>query len=80
MAELDKRIEGVLLQRLAHIVQVWCAEFDRTDDGDNTARRDGLPSGAGLRDVVAHKRRGGKGVREDKVCSGCSDSIGDRSF
>ena len=40
MAELDKLIEGILLQRLVHIIKVWCAEFDRTDDGD--ARRDTL--------------------------------------
>ncbi|KAI6095243.1 dynein heavy chain, N-terminal region 1-domain-containing protein [Pisolithus sp. B1] len=32
VAELDKRIEGILLQRLAHIIQVWCSEFDCTID------------------------------------------------
>ncbi|KAI6146941.1 cytoplasmic dynein heavy chain 1 [Pisolithus thermaeus] len=32
VAELNKRIEGILLQRLAHIIQVWCSEFDRTID------------------------------------------------
>lgn len=60
VAELDKRIEGILLQRLTHIIQVWCSEFDRTDDGDT--RRDPLP----LRDTT-NKRRAGKGAREEKV-------------
>lgn len=60
VAELDKRIEGILLQRLTHIIQVWCSEFDRTDDGDT--RRDPPP----LRDIT-NKRRAGKGVREEKV-------------
>lgn len=61
MAELDKRIEGILLQRLAHIIKVWCAEFDRTDDGDS--RRE-----APVRDVL-NKRRGDKRVKEEKVIS-----------
>ena len=60
VAELDKRIEGILLQRLTHVIQVWCSEFDRTDDGDT--RRDPLP----LRDIT-NKRRAGKGAREEKV-------------
>ena len=60
VAELDKRIESILLQRLTHIIQVWCTEFDRTDDGDT--RRDSLP----LRDMT-NKRRVGKGAREEKV-------------
>ena len=59
VADLDKRIEGILLQRLVYITQVWCSEFDRADDGD--ARRDPLP----LRDIG--KRRAGKGGKEDKV-------------
>ena len=59
MAELDKRIEAILLQRLTHIIQVWCAEFDRVDDGDT--RRD-VP----LRDI-ANKRRGDKRMKEEKV-------------
>ncbi|KAI6112762.1 hypothetical protein F5141DRAFT_964477, partial [Pisolithus sp. B1] len=29
VAELNKQIEGILLQWLAHIIQVWCSEFDR---------------------------------------------------
>ncbi|KII86258.1 hypothetical protein PLICRDRAFT_143847 [Plicaturopsis crispa FD-325 SS-3] len=63
VAELDKRIETILLQRLTHIIQVWCSEFDRTDDGDT--RRDPLP----LRDIT-NKRRGGKGVKEEKFLEG----------
>jgi hypothetical protein len=56
VAELDKRIEIILLQRLTHIIQVWCAEFDRSED-------DSAP----LRDV-ASKRRTAKGAKEEKVC------------
>ena len=58
VAELDKRIEGILLQRLTQIIQVWCTEFDRVDDGD---RRDILP--------LPNKRRGDKRVKEEKVRS-----------
>lgn len=60
VAELDKRIETILLQRLANIIQVWCAEFDRVDED---TRRDTLP----LRDIT-NKRRGDKRVKEEKVC------------
>lgn len=60
MAELDKRIEGILLQRLTQIIQVWCSEFDRADDNDT--RRD-LPP---IRDL-ANKRRGDKRAKEEKV-------------
>ncbi|KAG6328090.1 hypothetical protein ID866_10999 [Astraeus odoratus] len=62
VAELDKRIEGILLQRLTHIIQIWCSEFDRTDDD---GRRDALP----LRDI-SNKRRAGKGSREEKLVEG----------
>ena len=61
VAELDKRIETILLQRLTHIIQVWCTEFDRVDDGDT--RRD-VP----LRDIT-NKRRGDKRMKEEKVRS-----------
>ena len=61
VAELDKRIETILLQRLTHIIQVWCTEFDRVDDGDT--RRD-LP----LREIT-NKRRGDKRMKEEKVSS-----------
>ncbi|KAG2358351.1 cytoplasmic dynein heavy chain 1 [Suillus spraguei] len=63
VADLDKRIEVILLQRLGYIIQVWCSEFDRTDDGD--ARRDPMP----LRDIT-NKRRAGKGGKEDRVAEG----------
>ncbi|KAI0785919.1 cytoplasmic dynein heavy chain 1 [Abortiporus biennis] len=64
VAELDQRIEAILLQRLTHIIQVWCAEFDRTDDGD---RREPLA----LRDIT-NKRRGDKRavVKEEKFLEG----------
>ena len=58
--EPDKWIEGILFQRLTHIIQVWCAEFDRLDDSDT--RRDFLP----VRDVVS-KRRRDKRMKEEKV-------------
>ncbi|KAG6887387.1 hypothetical protein C0992_012466 [Termitomyces sp. T32_za158] len=53
VAELDKKIEGVLLQRLTQIIHVWCAEFD--DDGDD--RRD-------LRDAIIKRRD--KRLKEEK--------------
>ncbi|THH27962.1 hypothetical protein EUX98_g6222 [Antrodiella citrinella] len=61
VAELDQKIEGILLQRLTHIIQVWCAEFDRADDGDRSV----LP----LRDGT-NKRRGDKRVKEEKFLEG----------
>jgi len=61
VAELDKRIEGILLQRLTQIIQVWCSEFDRADD----ERREPLPV---LRDIT-NKRRGDKRYKEEKVIS-----------
>ncbi|KAG6864894.1 hypothetical protein C0991_006509 [Blastosporella zonata] len=63
VAELDKKIEVILLQRLTHIIQVWCTEFDRTDDSDT--RRDTLP----LRDIT-NKRRGDKRLKEEKHMEG----------
>ncbi|KAF8588444.1 dynein heavy chain protein 2 [Ramaria rubella] len=58
VAELDARIEAILLQRLAHTIQLFCTEFDRTDDGDT--RRDTV-----LRDIT-NKRRGDKKIKDDK--------------
>ncbi|KAH9983281.1 cytoplasmic dynein heavy chain 1 [Russula compacta] len=58
VAELDKKIEGILLQRLKHVIQVWCAEFDRSAD-DGELRRDPIPS----------KRRGDK-QRGEKFLEG----------
>ncbi|KAH7874452.1 dynein heavy chain, N-terminal region 1-domain-containing protein [Lentinula edodes] len=54
VAELDKRIEVILLQRLTQIIQAWCTEFDRTDD---ESRRD---------TVRENKRRGDKRMKEEK--------------
>ena len=56
VAELDKRIEGILLQRLTQIIQVWCPEFDRMDE-DAVIWRD-----APLRDLM-NKRRGDKRMK-----------------
>lgn len=47
------------------IIQVWCTEFDRSDDGES--RRDVVLPVPNLRDVGG-KRRGGKGAKEEKVC------------
>ncbi|KAJ8515286.1 hypothetical protein ONZ45_g7260 [Pleurotus djamor] len=57
VADLDKRIETILLQRLTQTIQIWCSEFDRVDDG--SFRRDILP--------VSNKRRGDKRTKEEKV-------------
>ena len=38
VAELEKRIEGILFQKMTLIIQMWCAEFDRAADSDT--RRD----------------------------------------
>jgi len=62
VTQLDARIEEILLQRLAHIIQLFCAEFGRTDDGDT--RRETV-----LRDVT-NKRRGDKKHKDDKLLDG----------
>lgn len=67
VADLDARIEEILLQRLAHIIQLFCTEFDRTDDGDT--RRD-----TALRDIT-NKRRGDKKFKDDKVGSAGESNI-----
>jgi hypothetical protein len=55
VADLDKRIEGILMQRLAHIIQVWCSEFDKTEDAINL--------------ISPTKRRSDKRhFKEEKVC------------
>lgn len=59
VAELDNRIEEILLQRLANIIQLFCSEFDRTDEGD--IRRDTV-----LRDIT-NKRRNDKKNKDEKV-------------
>lgn len=50
VAELDGRIEGILLVRLTHIIQLWCTEFDRAED-DDPRREVGI-----IRDATMKKR------------------------
>ncbi|OCH94192.1 dynein heavy chain [Obba rivulosa] len=57
VAELDKRIESTLLQRLIQVIHIWCSEFDRADDADG--RRDPLI-----------KRRGDKRYKDEKHVEG----------
>ncbi|KAG9008851.1 hypothetical protein FRB94_012820 [Tulasnella sp. JGI-2019a] len=63
VAELDLRIEGILLTRLKEIIQLWCQEFDRPPDADG--RRDQPP----LRELTI-KRRGDRRPKEDKTPEG----------
>ncbi|KAJ8475485.1 hypothetical protein ONZ51_g6524 [Trametes cubensis] len=35
VAELDQRIQGILLQRVTHVIQLFCSEFERADDHDS---------------------------------------------
>ncbi|KAK7472211.1 dynein heavy chain [Stygiomarasmius scandens] len=58
VAELDKRIETILLQRLSTIIQVWCSEFERTDDPE--FRRDPL------RDLTNKRRNDKRMLKEEK--------------
>jgi hypothetical protein len=55
VAELDKRIEGILIVRLKHIIDVWCQEFDRADDGER-------------RDTTTTAKRRGERRKDEKVC------------
>jgi hypothetical protein len=57
VAELDQRIETILIQRLTQVIEAWCAEFDRTEDGD--VRRD--------QPLAKDKRRVDKRAKDDKV-------------
>ncbi len=59
VAELDKKIEAILLRRLTTTMQLWCTEFDRTEDD---TRRDTVV----LRDIT-NKRRSDKRMKEEKV-------------
>jgi dynein heavy chain 1 len=62
VAELDRRIEGILLLRLVQIVQVWCDQFDRAaDDGDTASTR------PALRDITNKRRTDKRGAKEEKV-------------
>ncbi|KAL0574898.1 dynein heavy chain [Marasmius crinis-equi] len=58
VAELDKRIEAALLQRLKQVIQVWCSELDRSTDEDG--RRE-MP----FRDIT-NKRRGDLSKRKEE--------------
>ena len=57
VAELDQRIEGILLQRVSHVIQQWCSEFERADDHDR-------------REPVSLNKRRDKRAKDDKV-GGC---------
>ncbi|KAI0668593.1 dynein heavy chain [Trametes maxima] len=59
VAELDQRIEGILLQRITHVIQLFCSEFERADDSDG--RREPV--------TVASKRRD-KRAKNDKSTDG----------
>ncbi|CAE6452047.1 unnamed protein product [Rhizoctonia solani] len=50
VAELDAKIESILLVRLTHIIQLWCTEFDRSED-DEPRREVGV-----IRDATMKKR------------------------
>ncbi|GJE97982.1 Dynein heavy chain N-terminala domain-containing protein [Phanerochaete sordida] len=62
VAELDQKIESILIQRLAQIIQVFCTEFDRTEDVDG--RRELLQR------EPANKRRTDKRQKEEKFLEG----------
>ncbi|KAI0369874.1 dynein heavy chain protein 2 [Pilatotrama ljubarskyi] len=59
VAELDQRIEGILLQRLTHVIQLFCSEFERADDQDT--RREAV--------TLTGKRRD-KRAKNDKSTDG----------
>ncbi|KAI0825307.1 dynein heavy chain [Trametes gibbosa] len=58
VAELDQRIESILLQRVTHVIQLFSGEFERIDDD---GRRDPIP--------IAGKRRD-KRAKTDKSVDG----------
>ena len=53
VAELDQRIEGILLQRVTHVIQLFCSEFERADDHDSR------------REILSRRD---KRAKNDKVC------------
>ncbi|KAF9068581.1 cytoplasmic dynein heavy chain 1 [Rhodocollybia butyracea] len=59
VAELDKRIEGILLQRLTRIIEAWCAEFERGDDDSSF----GIGAGGTRRDTATMRDRDGSGLK-----------------
>ncbi|KAL1952384.1 hypothetical protein VTO73DRAFT_1533 [Trametes versicolor] len=58
VAELDERIESILLQRVTHVIQLFCNEFERVDDD---GRREPV--------TIASKRRD-KRAKNDKSTDG----------
>ena len=54
VAELDQRIEGILLQRVTLVIQQWCNEFERADDD-------------GRREPPTLNKRRDKRAKDDKV-------------
>ncbi|KAI0727592.1 dynein heavy chain, N-terminal region 1-domain-containing protein [Fomitopsis betulina] len=63
VAELNQRIEGILLQRLVQTIQLWCSEFDRTEEADG--RREPL-----LRDITNKRRADKRAAKEEKPIEG----------
>lgn len=63
VAQLDDRIAGILAQRISHVLDVWCQEFDKTEEAEQ--KREGP-----LRDIT-NKRRGEK-RKEEKVSLYCT--------
>ncbi|KAF5382234.1 hypothetical protein D9757_008925 [Collybiopsis confluens] len=61
VAELDKRIEKILLGRLSNIIEVWCNEFEKTGDSD-----DGLMIGSLKKRYGQGAGQRGAGAKEDK--------------
>ncbi|PIL30793.1 hypothetical protein GSI_06961 [Ganoderma sinense ZZ0214-1] len=57
VAELDQRIEGILLQRVTHVIQQWCHEFERTDDHER-------------REPITLNKRRDKRAKDDKSTEG----------
>ncbi|TBU30761.1 dynein heavy chain [Dichomitus squalens] len=57
VAELDHRIEGILLQRVTHVIQQWCSEFERADDNDR-------------REAATINKRRDKRAKDDKSAEG----------
>ena len=62
VADLDRRIEAILLARLQHVITLWCAEFERSDE-DSSNRRE-PPT---LREIT-NKRRDKRKDEKVRVC------------
>ncbi|KIK51248.1 hypothetical protein GYMLUDRAFT_982366 [Collybiopsis luxurians FD-317 M1] len=61
VAELDKRIEKILLGRLENVIEVWCNEFQKTAEGD-----EGLVLGSLKKRHGQGAGQHGAGSKEDK--------------